>query len=184
MSGDFTAFFYVPQMAPEVFFTVCYGNRDPPKAIKDMHTFTPAILDGYCRHRVESADYPAVVPEKGHTVLGIYATGLTDGNVDKLDMFEGSEYFKEKVKVKLLNKDGTAPEKGEAKETFVYVFNNPDHLEKGEWDFEEFRKSKMKNWTRAGLGFGEGKFIQPCSGAYTNDMDADIPEGTANNEWK
>ncbi|KAF5689422.1 hypothetical protein FDENT_4442 [Fusarium denticulatum] len=167
MSGDFTAFFYGTLMAPEVFFTVCYGDRDPPKAIKDMHTFTPAILDGYCRHRVECADYPAVVPEKGHSVLGIYATGLTDGNVDKLDMFEGSEYFKEKVKVKVLNKDGTTPEKEETKETFVYVFDNPDHLEKGEWDFEEFRKSKMKNWTRAGLGFGE-----------------DIPEGTGNDGWE
>ncbi|KAF4449787.1 hypothetical protein F53441_6982 [Fusarium austroafricanum] len=155
MSGDYTAFFYGTLMAPEVFFTVCYGDRNPPKAIKDMHSFTPAILDGYCRHRVQFADYPAVIAEKGHTVLGIYTTGLTDANMDKLDMFEGSEYFKKKVNIKVLNQDGSTPAKETIKETFVYVFNEPNHLEKREWDFEEFRKSKMKNWTRGGLGFGQ-----------------------------
>ncbi|KAL4722713.1 hypothetical protein ACLX1H_010596 [Fusarium chlamydosporum] len=142
MSGDYTAFFY---------------EKNPPQAIKDMHTFTPAILEGYCRHRVKYADYPAVVAEKGHTVRGVYATGLTDANVNRLDIFEGSEYDKENVKVELLNKDGTVSEKSEIKDTTVYVFNSPELLEKREWDFEEFRKSKMKNWTRGGLAFGEGE---------------------------
>ncbi|KAL6913974.1 hypothetical protein FSST1_011734 [Fusarium sambucinum] len=157
MSGDYTAFFYGTLMAPEVFFTVCYGHNNPHQAIKDMHTFTPAILEGYCRHRVRHADYPGVVAEKGHSVRGVYATGLTDANMSKLDTFEGSEYDKEKVKVKLLNKDGTASDKGETKETTVYVFNSPNYLEKREWDFEEFRKTKMRNWTRGGLAFDECK---------------------------
>ncbi|KAF5027285.1 hypothetical protein F66182_628 [Fusarium sp. NRRL 66182] len=160
MSGDYTAFFYGTLMAPEVFFTVCYGTRDPPQVIKDMHTFTPAILEGYCRHRVQGADYPAVVAEEGHTVLGVYATGLTDANVQKLDIFEGSEYLKETVKVKVLNKDGSAPAKENLKETSVYVFNRPEYLEKREWDFEEFRKSKMSSWTRGGLFFDQGEFPQ------------------------
>ncbi|KAM0561794.1 hypothetical protein ACHAPJ_002965 [Fusarium lateritium] len=155
MSGDYTAFFYGTLMAPEVFFSVCYGNRDPPQVIKDMHTFTPAILEDYCRHRVQFADYPAVVAEEGHTVLGVYATGLTDANVQKLDIFEGSEYVKETVKVKVLNKDGSAPAKEELKETSVYVFDRPEHLEKREWDFEEFRKSKMQFWTRGNWAFDE-----------------------------
>ncbi|CAG7565538.1 unnamed protein product [Fusarium equiseti] len=153
MSGDYTAFFYGTLMAPEVFFTVCYGQKDPPQVIKDMHKFTPAILEGYCRHRVRHADYPAVVPEKGHTVRGVYVTGLTDANVGKLDIFEGSEYDKANVKVKLLNKDGAGSDKGEYKDTTVYVFNSPEHLEKREWNFEEFRQMKMKNWTRTGLVF-------------------------------
>ncbi|KAF4966303.1 hypothetical protein FSARC_6036 [Fusarium sarcochroum] len=155
MSGDFTAFFYGTLMAPEVFFSVCYGDRDPPQVIKDMHTFTPAILEDYCRHRVQFADYPAVVAEEGHTVLGVYATGLTDANIQKLDIFEGSEYIKETVKVKVLNKDGSAPAKEELKETSVYVFDRPEHLEKREWDFEEFRQSKMQFWTRGSWAFDE-----------------------------
>jgi hypothetical protein len=144
-------------MAPEVFFTVCYGHNNPHQVIKDLHTFTPAILEGYCRHRVRHADYPGVVAEKGHSVRGVYATGLTDANMSKLDTFEGSEYDKEKVKVKLLNRDGTVSDEGEIKETTVYVFNSPKYLEKREWDFEEFRKTKMRNWTRGGLAFDECK---------------------------
>ncbi|KAI8657652.1 putative gamma-glutamylcyclotransferase [Fusarium keratoplasticum] len=159
MSGDNTAFFYGTLMAPEVFFSVCYGDKNPPKVIKDLHTFTPAILEGYCRHRVQFADYPGVIAEKGHTVLGIYATGLTDANVQKLDNFEGSEYTKTAVQVKLMKKDGDKTSEGERKETSVYVFNNPSHLEKVEWDFEEFRKEKMQFWTRGGWAFDAGKSL-------------------------
>ncbi|KAH6892327.1 AIG2-like family-domain-containing protein [Thelonectria olida] len=148
MSGEFTAFFYGTLMAPEVFYSVCYGDSNPHQVIKDLHTFTPATLDGYCRHRVQYADYPGIIAEKGHSVLGIYATGLTDANVQKLDYFEGSEYNRETVKVKLLKKEGDATKGDEYKETIVYVFNVPEYLEKKEWDFEEFRREKMKSWTR------------------------------------
>uniref|UniRef100_A0A8H7K8C2 Putative gamma-glutamylcyclotransferase n=1 Tax=Bionectria ochroleuca TaxID=29856 RepID=A0A8H7K8C2_BIOOC len=106
MSGDFTAFFYGTLMAPEVFFTVCYGTSKPPQAYQAMHTFTPATLDGYCRHRVQFADYPGIIPEEGCSVRGVYATGLTDANMHKLDYFEGSEYKKVNVKVKLLKNEG------------------------------------------------------------------------------
>ncbi|KAM5342419.1 hypothetical protein ACJ41O_013385 [Fusarium nematophilum] len=153
MSGEYTAFFYGTLMAPEVFFTVCYQDKNPPQVIKDLHTFSPALLEGYCRHRVQFADYPGVIREDGHNVLGVYATGLTEANLHKLDYFEGSEYAKEKVKVKLLKKDGAASADGEVKETFVYVFIYPEHLEKREWDFEEFRKEKMRLWIREECGF-------------------------------
>ena len=146
-------------MAPEVFFSVCFGDKSPPKAIRDLYTFTPAILEGYCRHRVQFADYPAVVAEEGHKVLGIYATGLTDANVVKLDFFEGSEYIKETVEVKLLTKEGEKMIEGETKKTSVYVFNQPEYLEKREWDFEEFREQKMQEWTRGEWSFGEGRLF-------------------------
>ncbi|KAK7414716.1 hypothetical protein QQX98_006484 [Neonectria punicea] len=148
MSGDFTAFFYGTLMAPEVFFSICYGEQNPPQAIKDMHTFTPARLDGYCRHRVQGADYPGIVPEKGQTVLGIYATGLTDANIYNLDCFEGSQYDKKIVEVKVLPQDASSTSGGLQKKALVYVFNQPDFLEKREWNFDEFRQEKMTNWIR------------------------------------
>lgn len=141
-------------MAPEVFFSVCYAQNNPPKVIRDLHTFTPAILSDYCRHRVKYADYPAIVSEEGHTVLGVYATGLTEANMDKLDFFEGSEYSREKVTVKLQIRKGEKLVE-EEKSTFAYVFLKPDFLEKREWDFEEFRNEKMRLWTRAGVTFDQ-----------------------------
>ncbi|KAL9470961.1 hypothetical protein ACSS6W_008902 [Trichoderma asperelloides] len=148
MSGENQAFFYGTLMAPEVFFSVCYGDRQPPKAIQDLHTFTPAILDGYCRHRVQSEDYPAIIAEQGHCVRGVYATGLTEANLQKLDIFEGNEYERIDTKVRLLKREGDKEVDGEVKEASVYVFLNPDALEKREWDFEDFRQNKMKMWTR------------------------------------
>lgn len=151
MSGEFTAFFYGTLMAPEVFYSVCYGTTNPPDVIKSLHTFTPAILHGYCRHRVRFADYPGVIAEEGQSVRGIYATGLTDANMHKLDHFEGSEYELVKATVKLLGKaDGKeeAVETGEEREAGVYVFKYPDDLERAEWDFEYFRRQKMRTWIR------------------------------------
>ncbi|EHK20061.1 uncharacterized protein TRIVIDRAFT_68637 [Trichoderma virens Gv29-8] len=156
MSGENKAFFYGTLMAPEVFFSVCYGDKQPPKAIQDLHTFTPAILDGYCRHRVQYADYPAIVAEEGHSVRGMYATGLTEANMQKLDIFEGNEYKRINTKVRLLKMEGEKEVDGEVKEASVYVFLNPNDLEKREWDYEEFRQQKMKLWTRGDWAFSEG----------------------------
>lgn len=137
-------------MAPEVFFSVCYGTKSPPAAIQGLHTFTPAVLDDFCRHRVQFADYPGIVPERGQSVRGIYVTGLTTANMQKLDDYEGSEYSLETVRVR---PDGDAEER----ETKTYVFLHPKELERREWDFEEFKRDRMKLWTRNGYCEGDLK---------------------------
>jgi len=153
-------------MAPEVFFTVLYGSSRPDAAIRQLHTFQPAVLHGYCRHRVRRADYPAIVSEDGHSVRGVYATGLTDANVQRLDYFEGDGYRKEVVRVRLLEREGDSEKpvegdseklvegdgeklvEGEEVEAMVYVFKHPNMLELGEWDFEHFRKERLQRWAR------------------------------------
>ncbi|XWX02053.1 hypothetical protein V2A60_010085 [Cordyceps javanica] len=152
MSGDLTGFFYGTLMAPEVFFSVCYGTKSPPAAIQALHTFTPAVLDGFCRHRVQYADYPGIIPEPGQSVRGVYVTGLTAANMQKLDDYEGREYRLDPVRVQL---DGAA--EGEDKETKTYVYLHPKELEMREWDFEEFKRDRMKLWTRNGYCEGDIK---------------------------
>lgn len=149
-------------MAPEVFFSVCHGQKNPPQAVQNLYTFTPAILDNHCRHRVKFADYPGVVPEDGHCVRGIYATGLTEANVQKLDYFEGSEYKRANVKVTLLQQKDGEEVKGEVKESSAYIFLYPEQLEKQEWDFEHFRKEKMQQWTRGDWAFVAGSSTPPA----------------------
>ena len=141
-------------MAPEVFFSVCYGEKEPAKAIRDLHTFTPAILEDYSRHRVKEADYPAIVADKGHRVRGIYVTGLTAANITKLDYFEGAEYERIRVNVQLLERKDDAEVQGDVKEASAYLFLVPQALVKQEWDFEEFRRDKMRMWTRGDWAFG------------------------------
>lgn len=153
-------------MAPEVFFTVCYRNSPiDVKVLKSLHEFKPALLHGYCRRRVRHADYPGITPDPSHEVRGTLVTGLTSANIYHLDHFEGSEYTREKVKVKLLTKIGDDKGKGnvegEELETDVYVFKFPDDLEDREWDFHEFRTQKMKRWTREDYGFDDSDHFAP-----------------------
>lgn len=148
----YTAFFYGTLMASEVFFTVCFRMANPPQALKSEYTFRPAILHGYCRRRVKDADYPGIVPDAEHTVRGTYVTGLTEANLVKLDFFEGSEYDRLPVKVKLLEKVGDDKGEGNVEgaevETSTYVFKDKALLEDKEWDFDHFRNERMKHWTR------------------------------------
>ncbi len=136
---------------------MCYNNKDVPSAIAGLHTFQSAILHGYCRRRVQYADYPGITEDLDHQVFGTFTTGLTDANLEKLDYFEGSEYERRKVKVKLLTKVGDAKGvgnvEGEERTAEVYVWKPQDGLEDKEWDLEEFRREKLRLWTRAGYVF-------------------------------
>ncbi|PYH42685.1 gamma-glutamylcyclotransferase family protein [Aspergillus saccharolyticus JOP 1030-1] len=109
------------------------------------------------------------------SVLGTLVTGLTDGDVYRLDLFEGDEYAKVKVRVKVRAK-GTAAdgvtsalteEKGvrdglesslipshevfrDEVEALTYVWTaGRDRLEDLEWDFEAFKRDKLAWWVEA-----------------------------------
>ncbi|OGE56907.1 hypothetical protein PENARI_c002G01501 [Penicillium arizonense] len=138
--GDNTLFFYGTLMAPQVLYRVIHGQANPEPWQKAMLSFQPAILYGYRRHRVRFADYPGIVPVTGtesdnkpstpsassassaaptsthNTVLGILVTGLTEGDIHRLDKFEGSEYTHRKVTVRTLRTVKHA-EAGEARDT-------------------------------------------------------------------
>ncbi|EFX02502.1 disease resistance protein [Grosmannia clavigera kw1407] len=134
------------QMAPEVFFIVCYRSNPPPAALIREHTFQPAVLRGFCRHRVLNQDYPAIVADSSSSVRGMLVAGLTAANIHHLDVFEGSEYDRVSVQVQVDGQD--APVTAQ-----VYVFKNAARLERREWDFDEFRREKMHSWTRADYTF-------------------------------
>ncbi|KAH8766905.1 AIG2-like family-domain-containing protein [Hyaloscypha sp. PMI_1271] len=144
--GDHTAFFYGTLMAPEVLHRVCYGpgavGNDPAKTfLASQLLVQPAILHDYCRHRVRGCDYPGIVPETGHTVRGTFVTGLTDGDIFRLDAFEGNEYERIKVKVELVEVSGRFVEAS----TYMYAAGE-ECLEKKEWSYEEFRRDKIHRW--------------------------------------
>ncbi|KAI0457850.1 AIG2-like family-domain-containing protein [Xylaria acuta] len=154
------------QMAPEVFFTVCYRfSTDDVAVLRSLHQFQPAILHGHCRRRVKFADYPGITPDPDHEVRGMYVTGLTSANMYHLDQFEGSEYERKTVKARLLSKigddKGNGNVEGKEVECEVYIFNAPAKLEDREWDFQEFRTQKMKNWTREDYGFADSDNFAP-----------------------
>lgn len=72
-------------MEPQVFFSVCYDDRDPSKETRAKHTFVPAVLHGYCRRRVVHCDYPGMIEDPDHSVFGMLVSGITKGNLERLD---------------------------------------------------------------------------------------------------
>lgn len=153
-------------MAPPVLHRVIYGTTNPEEWQKKLTTVRPALLQGYRRHKVKHADYPAILPhsttsstksESGTpSVRGSLVTGLTDGDIWRLDIFEGDQYTRQKVRVKVLKDtalDAAADEanleahlEGEV-EAETYVWTDPrNQLEQEEWDFEEFKREKMWAW--------------------------------------
>lgn len=174
--GSHTAFFYGTLMAPQVLHRVIYGNPNPSdpatKILASQLRIRPAILHGFQRHRVKFADYPAIRPEKGTTtVRGTLVEGLTDGDIWRLDIFEGSEYKRQRVLVKVLSsKDGEGEGMGDVAqkendnvegeeieaETYVWTAGE-NRLEMTEWDFSEFVRDKMSRWVGSeGADMDEG----------------------------
>ncbi|KAJ5134513.1 disease resistance protein Aig2 [Penicillium atrosanguineum] len=164
--GDHILFFYGTLMAPQVLHRVIHGRGEPEPWQKAMLRFQPAVLLGYRRHRVRGADYPGIVPASEATtrtsVRGTLVSGLTDGDVHRLDMYEGDEYTRDPVTVRVLGEsvpgggdvlDSAGPDlKAEGVEvqakTYVWVAGE-GRLEDAEWDFETFKKDKMAWWVNA-----------------------------------
>lgn len=180
-------------MAPEMLHRVVHGRADPKPRQKALHTFQPAVLHGYRRHRVRGADYPGIVPvpapgpdssatpsssHAGTSVLGTLVSGLTDGDLRRLDIYEGDEYARQRVTVRTLRETlrsqcdsaasaaGASPDghlrdvldaagaefadEGEEVSAVTYVWvAGPERLEAAEWDFETFKRDKMAWWVAA-----------------------------------
>ncbi|PLB42328.1 gamma-glutamylcyclotransferase family protein [Aspergillus candidus] len=123
--GDHVLFFYGTLMAPQILHRVIHGSPTPEAWQKALLTFKPAVLHGYRRHRVRGADYPGIVRVSSTTsststatgentkaptgeldttasVLGTVVSGLTQGDLHRLDIYEGTEYAKERVSVRIL----------------------------------------------------------------------------------
>ncbi|KAI9834568.1 MAG: hypothetical protein M1819_002944 [Sarea resinae] len=149
--GDRCAFFYGTLMAPQVLYRVCYGDSRPPPGTTAHLVIKPAILHDFCRRKVRHCDYPAITRIEGDSVRGTYVTGLTQGDLWKLDIFEGDEYTRKKVPVRILtavgDETGEGNVEGEEVEADTYIWiEGKDKLEEEEWDFSEFQKEKIRRW--------------------------------------
>ena len=164
------------QMAPQVLYRVCYSRPNPEPWQNSLLTIKPAVLRDFSRHKVRGCDYPGIIPTPplasasasansasppAKAVRGTLVSGLTDGDLWRLDRFEGSEYERREVKVRPLTVvgddagEGNIEEEEVKAETYVWIAAEA-RLEDGEWDFGTFVREKLQWW--AGAGFGEGEY--------------------------
>lgn len=165
-------------MAPQMLHRVIHGSPTPEPWQKALIRFQPALLHGYRCHRVRGADYPGIVAEsdsESTAVLGVLVYGLTEGDIFRLDKYEGGEYVKETVKVRTLRasalegakEDGEVTSERQLRDmlvaagsqvvdegeevmaaTYVWIAGK-ERLEETEWDFETFKRDKLAWWVGA-----------------------------------
>jgi len=148
---------------------------------------SPALLFNFTRHKVKDADYPAILPiarsqqlfnreltRDEQTVRGTIVTGLTQADIDLLDIFEGDEYIRTPIsayylrELEPLNQPSvdlvtTAPppvpppvQLGDPVQTETYVWAAPASLLIPElWSFEIFVRDNAWKWI--GKGAEENK---------------------------
>lgn len=111
--------------------------------------FEPATLDGYRRQCVVGEHYPGMIPVRGHAVAGVLYFDLPDAAWSRLDRFEGDEYERQKVTVRLAD--------GALEEAWTYVFR-PEFAQRltgEEWDFARFLQHGKERFIARYLGFGK-----------------------------
>lgn len=81
-------------------------QREPTALATKAHYGSTYLLESYHRHRVKYISYPTIVPCTGSSVRGSVVTGLTEGDIYRLDIFAGDQYERKKVKVKVLKDVG------------------------------------------------------------------------------
>ncbi|XP_021729255.1 AIG2-like protein D [Chenopodium quinoa] len=101
---------------------------------------TPATLPDFQRFSIKGRVYPAILPVENKKVLGRVLKGVTNLELDILDIFEDIEYVRDTVEVTLVDNLGKL-------QTYAYVWNNkndPDLY--GDWDFEKWKSAHMKDF--------------------------------------
>ncbi|XP_048602955.1 LOW QUALITY PROTEIN: protein AIG2 A [Brassica napus] len=135
-----------------------YGSFQEPAVVGLILECTPVIvsaqLHGFHRYRLKGRKgrlHPCIAPFETGVINGKVLTGLTDAQLENLDMIEGDEYERKTVEVVLTD----TLEKMEV-EAFIWA-NKDDPDMYGEWDFEEWKRLHMEKFIEASKKFIEWK---------------------------
>lgn len=117
-------FFFGSLMDPDVLATVL--NRRLPDDQR-----IPATLHGYTRVTVKAESYPALRPEPGGRVEGIFVEQLSEDEGKRICFFEGEEFHLEEHPLELAN--------GEYRHAVAFMLNENYSTEPHHWDLGHWR---------------------------------------------
>jgi gamma-glutamylcyclotransferase (GGCT)/AIG2-like uncharacterized protein YtfP len=97
-----------------------------------------AQLACYKMRRVKGAEYPGIVDCETESVSGVLYAEVDEQSMRVLDAFEGEEYERKEVVVKL--------DSGEELKAFAYVIRPQyrSRLSDAPWDFEAFMQTELQ----------------------------------------
>ncbi|HYD96784.1 MAG TPA: gamma-glutamylcyclotransferase family protein [Noviherbaspirillum sp.] len=128
-------FTYGSLMFPEIWTRVVRGH----------YRAMPARLDGHARFEIVGETYPGMVERRGSVVEGVLYLDVAPADIDALDAFEGAEYRRAAVQVRL--------ESGETVEAGSYLYLLPQKLSESPWRPEAFQMARfIGSYCRQKLG--------------------------------
>lgn len=117
-------------MYPEVFEPVALAS--PPRV--------EATLEGWSRHAIADRTYPAAVPRAQSCITGVLWRNLGEQAMRRLDAFEGDEYERVEVIVRLPD--------GECVPAQVYRWLDPAAILPSDWSREAFEQRHLQDFFR------------------------------------
>lgn len=127
-------FTYGSLMFPQVWRRVVRGD----------YRSAAAVLDGHARYALAGETYPGAIARAGARIAGIVYFDVSEADVAALDAFEGSEYRRDRVRVRLAS--------GEAADAHTYIYLLPQKLSESLWLPETFQMQRFlgtycrENW--------------------------------------
>ena len=111
------------------------------------HVQLEARLADHARHPLRGQDYPGMQPSVGSSVTGRLYLDVGEAAMTRLDAFEGEQYERTAVTIKLLD--------GHELPAWTYLFK-PEfsgQLEAGEWDAQRFEREGKARFMAGYAGF-------------------------------
>lgn len=88
-------FLYAEWRYPNVLYSLLHGNPNPPRPITDRYRFKQATLYADPRQ-------PASSVRRGASVDGVYVTGLTEADIQRIDQYFGGNCERQEVIVRMI----------------------------------------------------------------------------------
>ncbi len=126
-------FTYGSLMFPSVWSAVVRGSYPGRRA----------VLQGFRRYAVRGETYPAAVRDPDARIAGQLYAGVDADDLARLDAFEGNEYQRITVPVRLIAADGR---QGEEIEAELYLFLPADRIDPRDWDPDRFRTDALSTF--------------------------------------
>lgn len=101
------------------------------RVVRGRYRSVPAMLPGYARYAVEGETYPGMVRQSDAAVNGVLYFDVDEADLLALDVFEGSEYRREQVRVSIAADENHV--------AATYLFTASDRLTRQPWEPEAFR---------------------------------------------
>lgn len=115
------------------------------RVVRGHYRSAPAVLDGHARFALTGETYPGTIVRPGASVAGIVYFDVSDADIASLDAFEGSEYRRDRVRIRL--------DSGEPAEADTYLYLLPQKLSESPWLPEEFQMQRfLGSYCRDRLG--------------------------------